>query len=415
MEAQDGQLKPWTSRLESGPPMAPPYKDSGKTTRHPGIRSLGEDRFHVRRTWVDPRTGRTIERQATVIGTLEDALRKWADLRGAEPNTSAPRRPRLRDFAREWLDDHRAQIEESTYDRYNNDLANINARFGDWWVDALDHKALRKWQADMSAMYANATVNGWHRTLRVLLDDALRGQRPLLRVNPARELSTLPEGRTKGPRGTALSTDEFKSFVAAIPACVEKKLITPQQGREVTVFAWSAMRAGEVAALRWSDHVEGELHIERSVSRKGKEKCTKTDDPRRFTVCEPLRAALDEQRRWLLETQHPGLSSGLVFPSSPKQAKAGAKRRGATVRWYRSQTTFLESVRAVAKEAKVPQITSHSLRRTFEDLSRLAGVRSLVRRATQGWRSKRAQGIYTTVSREERDAAADAVVRLVMG
>ena len=38
-----------------------------------------------------------------------------------------------------------------------------------------------------------------------------------------------------------------------------------------------------------------------------------TDDPRRITISEPLREILDAQRRWLLENQHPGLASALVF------------------------------------------------------------------------------------------------------
>ncbi len=85
------------------------------------------------------------------------------------------------------------------------------------------------------------------------------------------------------------------------------------------------MREGEALALKWTNYANGELFVERSVWRRiGK--VTKTDDPRRVAV-EPLAVILEEQRRWLLESQHPGLESGLIFPASPKHARAAAKKR----------------------------------------------------------------------------------------
>ena len=62
----------------------------------------------------------------------------------------------------------------------------------------------------------------------------------------------------------------------------------------------------------------------------------------------------------------------------------------------------------------MPRVSAQGLRRTFEDLLREAGVEQLVRRAVAGWRSEKAQGIYATVRREDRDAAADAVLKLVL-
>jgi hypothetical protein len=53
------------------------------------------------------------------------------------------------------------------------------------------------------------------------------------------------------------------------------------------------------------------------------------------------------------------------------------------------------------------------LRRTFENLTRLAGVDGMVRRAVAGWRSEEVQGIYAGVGREEREAAGAAMLRLV--
>lgn len=72
-------------------------------------------------------------------------------------------------------------------------------------------------------------------------------------------------------------------------------------------------------------------------------------------------------------------------------------------------------LRKVVDAAEVTPITLHSLRRTFEDLLRSAGVDVLVRRAMAGWRSEGAQRIYANVNPAEREAAGDALVALVNG
>jgi integrase len=398
-----------------------PFKDKGMPTKHPGVFALGDGRWLVLKTWIDPTTGRRKWRRKKVKGTMDEALAVRAALRNQEPNAREQSRPRFNAFAANWLERAKSKIEPSTFSRYTVDVANLSVEFGDWWVDAIDHDAIEKWQAEMSVQYAAPTINGWHRTLRLILDRALR--RRIVHTNAAREVSTLPEGRTKGARGTALSAEQVKAFIDAIPRCVrpEKKRgekqpegITADIARALYVFAWTGMRAGEIVALSWSDIRDGEISVEHSVWR-GTKKSDKTDDPRRITVVSPLVAILEEQRRWLLTSQHPGLESGLVFPANPQQANAGASRRKGEVLWFRSQSTFQDAIAYVCKAAKVPRISPHALRRTFEDLTRQAGVEQLVRRAIHGWRSERAQGIYATVTRDERDAAASAVVRLVLG
>jgi integrase len=393
--------------------MTPVKMTGAKGTKHPGIKKLPDGRWFVLRTWQDPKTGKRQWRKKVVTGTLEDAQRARAALRSHEKNASGSPRPRFASFAKEWLERAQRKIEPSTYARYVADVGNLGTEFDQWWVDAIDYDALERWQSTVGSQYAAATVNGWHRTMRLILDGAVR--RRLLIDNPARALSTLPEGRTKGARGTALSASQMRMFLDAIPVAVAEKAITPQQGRALITMAWTGIRLGELVALKWSDVVDGELRIERSVWR-GHEKADKTDDPRRITIVTPLEAALDEQRTWLLHSQHPGLGSGLIFPGNLQQARAGQKRRKAeAISWFISQSTIQEAAREVCKTAKTPRITPHSLRRTFEDLLREAGVEQLVRRAMAGWRSERAQGIYATVRREDRDAAAEAVVRLVRG
>ena len=69
----------------------------------------------------------------------------------------------------------------------------------------------------------------------------------------------------------------------------------------------------------------------------------------------------------------------------------------------------------VIKHANLPPISLHSFRRTYENLLRQAGVDDLVRRSLAGWRSDNAQRIYAGIDKRERDAAGEAMVKLVMG
>lgn len=147
-----------------------------------------------------------------------------------------------------------------------------------------------------------------------------------------------------------------------------------------------------------------------------KEKTLKTDDPRIVPVPAPLAAVLDEQRRWLLEEQHAGLASGLVFPARLQHAKAGRTRRGdGELCWYRSLSVLDRPLRLVVAKAGVPEISVHSFRRTYENLLRRAGVDDLVRRSMAGWRSEQAQAIYAGVDRTERAQASERMLQLMLG
>ncbi|MEO1336273.1 MAG: tyrosine-type recombinase/integrase, partial [Myxococcota bacterium] len=130
----------------------------------------------------------------------------------------------------------------------------------------------------------------------------------------------------------------------------------------------------------------------------------------------PLKAALDAQRRWLSETGHEGQSSDLVFPSSPNQALAGARRRQTDeLSWYRARSCLYKPLERVCEEAGVPPLSPHALRRSFEKLLRRADVDGLVRRSLAGWASAKAQSIYTDVDAKDRADALGSVIRLLQG
>lgn len=380
-----------------------------KKTGVPGVYKDGPRRFLVRTWWTDPRTGKQRKREG-VATSLAEAVVLKETLR--QPAAKRKRtRPRFGAYAEQWLEERAEVLALSTRERYIGSLAHLTAHFGDYWVDALAPGDIRRWRDRQAKQYARPTVNGWLRVLRQCLEDAVEDG--VLPGNPARSVKVLSERRTKGKRGTALSVVEFGRFLTTVAILTESGELAEDIARMLLTLAWTGMRRGELLALRWDDIVEDELGIERAVYR-GAEKATKTDDPRVVAIAPPLTEVLNAQRQWLVRTQHPGLESGLVFPARLQQAKGAASRRGSDeLVWFRGGATLDRPLAKVVEKGKLPAISLHSFRRTWENLLRRAGVDQLVRRSLAGWRTEDAQDIYAGVDKGERQAAVASMVALV--
>lgn len=381
-----------------------------KSTCVKGILMDEEGRYIVRARWTDERTGKRRKREKIVAGTLAQALVVKEEMVGQEETIEKPTRQRFSDYAEQWIEEHAKEVNESTRVYRNVALAHAIIGLGDYYVDALETADIRRWKTNAIGEYSPSTINGWHRVVKQVLDQAVEDG--LINKNPARSVKALREGRTRGPRGTSLSLKDFNLFLDTIQK-LKGNALSEDIARLILMLAWTGLRKGEALALKWSDRSHEEIYVERSVWNR-KEKATKTDDPRIIYVVEPLAMVLDEQRQWLLKEQHPGLESDLMFPASPQHAKAGMSRRdGAAVSWYRSSSVLTKPLKLIVDESGIPPISAHSLRRTWENLWRLAGVDKLVRSTQAGWRTETAQAIYAEVSPEERKAAGSAVVELV--
>ncbi len=389
-----------------------PYKTTQTVrTRLPGIVQDGPDRYLVRARWTDEK-GRRRKREG-VAKSFEDAVVLQAALRrGDEVAAFRPTRERLRDYVARWLREIRSRLAESTIERYTVALGHVSAAFGQCYVDALSVREIREWVIGMSVSASAPTVNGRLRVLRQALEPLVDDG--IIASNPARKVRALPEGRTKGKRGAALTAVELRKLVDTTRELTGGG-IAEDVARMILVLAFSGVRRSECLALKWSDWVDGELRIERAVWKR-MEKTTKTDDPRRVAVVGPLVAVLSDQKAWLVAREHPGLDSGLIFPARPQSALASVTRRNVDeVSWFRTSSVFDKPLARVVKAAGVTPISAHSFRRTWENMLRQAGVDGLVRRSMAGWRTDEAQAIYATVDRRERDEAAQKVVTMVMG
>ena len=389
----------------------PIKRNRPKATSVPGIWKDGPNRYLVRVWWTDRKTGKKRKREG-VAASYREAVMMKEKLRGVELEANLSR-TRFADYAEQWIKEHAERFAPSTRERYVTALAHTVTAFGPYWIDAIEARDVRQWRDQQAKDYAPPTVNGWHRVLKQVLDQAV--QDDILVSNPSRAVRSLTERRTQGPRAQDLTAEQLRNCMAAIAELALAEEIPADVGRMLVVLGWTGIRRGELIALRFDDVGDGELRIERSVFRT-QEKSTKTDDPRRVTLPAPAAEAIWAQRKWLLEEEHPGLESGLVFPASYTQAKGGAVRRGADqLSWFRGGSVMDKPLAKVVKRANLPPISLHSFRRTYENLLRQAGVDQLVRRSLAGWRSDNAQRIYAGIDKRERDAAGDAMVQLVMG
>jgi site-specific recombinase XerC len=78
------------------------------------------------------------------------------------------------DFVEQWASINKGRLQPSTRTRYVDCLAHISEAVGHIYVDALVPSDFRKWVADsLGEGYASATVAGWLRVARLVLDDAV--------------------------------------------------------------------------------------------------------------------------------------------------------------------------------------------------------------------------------------------------
>jgi integrase len=390
-----------------------------------GVVEVSPGRWRVRARARDPKTGksRELERMVRCKTKLEAAEARRALVAELEGGGAGKRAERLkfRQLSQSWLERRAPMLRPSTSATHAHSIGDLNTYFGDFFVDAIRPVDVERWQGELRARgLAPATINGRMAILRAIAKSA------------ARDLSipcftdgvpALKVGRTKGPRGTALTAEQLGLFLAAAERLgrigrdrvVDGQAgIGPDSARMLIVLAWTGLRRGELIALRTSDVDGDQLCISRSVWQHH-ETPPKNGEPRIVALAEPAARAIEEQRRWLVATQHPALSTGLIFPADAHHARSGATRRGVEVKdWYRFGSLY-KAIHRVTEAAGLPRISLHSLRRTCDSLMIRAGVDGLVRRSQFGWRDSEIEEVYAQVCAESRRAAGVALVALVRG
>jgi integrase len=350
---------------------------------------------------VDLKTGR-MKGKKRICGTLEDARTAQGALRTElQVVTVKPARVRVGEYARSWIELRTPNLDEVTAERYAYALEDhILPALGQTFFDAVTRDDVQAWVNAKTRKYKVVTVKrGWFQVLRAMVRDAVQDLN-LLR-DPTLGIRFPEEEERDGPN--ALTPEQVTIFLA------HAREHYPRQYAFLSTMVLTGLRFCHVSALRWDDIVEvvgvKVIRVARKqvngrvgpVSRKKKA-------PKQIPVVPELMAILEEHRRAMVKEQAPGLAEGWMFPSMTGTLKHRSSHR--------------KAVKACAKAASVEgRFTGHGLRRTNDDLHRLADNDPLVSKKMLGHVTDN-DGMrewYSTIRLHETQAALARVMKVVNG
>lgn len=396
-----------------------------KKTRHPGVFRLPDGRLLAKCSVRTPNGKVLVRKRVMHEGATEiEALNAVEELKEAarnpQPETPTPR-PRdtsqtVEQYCVRWLELRAQRLSPSTAATYAwciNDR--ILPRLG-WlpcvevtrqiieawviWAEAQRQAATRKVTQNgktkkfanptAGKRYAQDTMRQWWRCLCTILGDMsadLDLPDPTRRVRPPER----PDMAPVREQGT-LNADNTGDLLAAAKAKY------PQHYASIAVMAMTGMRAGEVFALKWDvvDFGAATIAVKRAVSRNKLLERTKTKQQRIVPMHPELAQILLEHRNMMLQKQHVGLHTNLLFPSIHGKLRlpSSLKKVWTTLRKLTDGTI---------------SVGSQVLRRSLNTQFVLAGVDRITTRAILGHTSEAMTQRYAGIGLE---AKADAVLKL---
>lgn len=369
-----------------------------KPTRYPGIFKT-ETGYRVRVRAVDPKTGTLKEKNREFEAIdLDEALRRQTRLRAEirddlEPTAS---RTRYGDYVTHLLKSKTARGELSTAKgrRTWTDAQKLHLvpYFGDWFIDAIKRRDIEEWKTKLAmkvreGKFSPNTINGWLRVLLSTLRSAVAefelDYDPTRSVKPL-DTSTWQTYTEEEPN--ALTVDEVPSFMA------KTQELFPQHYAQIALGLATGRRPCELRPLRWKGETpdilwkDGILLVRRSQVIGDAEDRTKTKARLRIPLPSGLMEILESHVNALPE----GLTtkSDLLFPS--------------LTGGYQSASVLAKPIATIAKAAEIQKhLSPYFMRRTFQDLCRVARVHDFVARAISGHATIEMQHHYSSVDGSE--------------
>lgn len=358
-----------------------------------GIEKLGPGKYRVRvtrrvqgRRVVRKRICSTRKEAEVVRLALRDELDRFAS--GELPQMQSE--VTLTDFAQRWIERKAHRLKPSTARKYLVDLErHILPRLGERYVASLRPSDVHDYLASDKGS-ANNRRNRLALLRQLAKDSVAEGVADLdwtARV-PAPAVSGYTEDNPN-----LLTAAELVRFLPNIP---------PRWSCMVHVLTFTGMRFGEASALRW-----GDLDLAMRTARirrtnwRGQALAPKTAAARRTVpLVHELVPMLEAHRQAQLAAGHPGLAEGWVFPTGQGTLYKGSPLRAVLDR--------------ACAAAGVTRITTHGLRRTFNNQARQSAG-GMVVRAIVGHTDEAMTEHYSQVSLAEKHAAAAEVARAVFG
>jgi integrase len=364
-------------------------------TRYAGIFKT-KSGYRVRVRAMDPRTGTLKEANREYNGVdLRQALLNQTQMRDEiQSGSTVAARLRVGEYAKHWIESKAPTVDPGTAERYAAALEDhVLPALGLLFYDQLTALDVQKWvNAERRKGYRAETIKGWFRVLRTMTRDAMEPldlpRDPTLRI-------TFPEDEEKDDN--ALMPDLLGTFL------LNMERLSPQHFALVAVLAFTGLRFCHASALRWED-VDADNGVLRVVRKNIRGRVgpvsRKKRAPREYPLHPTLAEILRDHRRRLLERQAPGVDSGWLFPS-----EAGG---------LRTPGGLWKAWQACLKASKIGErFTVHGLRRTFNDLTRRAGVDGVVIKSLTGHVTEKMRTHYSTVGMDEKLVAVSSVHRLV--
>lgn len=322
-------------------------------SKYPGITELSDGRKRIRLRAVNPKTGRMQEIDKLIRATLKEAVRLREEWRLDVQNADQVAReiPRLRDYVESWLRSRALSVKASTAITYAEALAHyVLPDLGDFFLEKITDADVKAWQIELSQRLGAGTVNSALIMLRMVLADAVAEYQ--LPHNPVSRVKRLPVSLCTDEEPNLLTAEELGRVLAAF------KEYEPRHYPLALGLSLTGVRYGEATAWRWGDIDEeaGVIRVRRAQWR-GIVGTTKTGTVRSVPLVPELKTVLREHRTQLATTGLSVLDSDWVFPGED----GGLLPRV----WLR-----LALIRVLDKVGITKRVTTHGLRRTFNNLSR---------------------------------------------
>lgn len=336
-------------------------------TKVAGVYRRKDGRFVVRATAKGP-DGKMIERQPTLPegATLQHAIERRETLKDfirrptpGQKTHGATTPKTLKDYSLRWASQKkRGVLKPSTRKLYFQILKDrVWPVLGDVPVGELSRAHTQMWVAWADTQtkpdgrtYPRQTRMSWWRVCKQLLMDAAAGfqlaNNPVARVKPPRrDGGKQRTTRTLSVQQPALYLNAFRSRY-------------PNRYAEIAVLASTGMRAGELYGLMWQDVncADRVIHVRSSAPKGELTDSTKSGSPRDIPIFESVAALLREHRKAMMEANHAGLESGLVFPADNGKCRYSSGMR-----------RCMSAVQQLVKEIDFP-VTPQVIRRTANTL-----------------------------------------------
>jgi integrase len=345
-------------------------QEQGKKTKHKGVYTLSDGTFRVVAKVKDPKTDKSkfvekLTREVDGEMSINEAVayrgRLIEEIKKGTSGSGVPNEiPRLSALVHSsWITFLASgMMRERSVTELGREIDNhIAPRWGDYFIDRIEVAEIDAWARQLEEKCAPRTVRERIGILRRVLSKA-RGQWKLPPLDW--DLVSLPTTTDEHAKQNRLAVDEI------VPALLACQAEYPFYAPMIFTMYSTGLRYCHVAAMRWAKlSTSGVVAIEESYDYKTKKfgpVLARKNAPPQIQLEPHTHELVREHRKRLMSEDHPGLKSGLLFPSASGDLPVGNDQLNDV--WREAQL----------KAGVTKPVSVHGIRHTFHDIARKRGV-----------------------------------------